>query len=85
MKTADEAKRMIIGHLATATPNMTIADVVEWDLHVDENEDGTGNTVFVYFSWYGGSGLSSFEWPWDSATFDCAAYERFFASRESVK
>ena len=61
MKTASEAKRAIIGHLATATPTMTIADIIEWDLHVDENDDGSGgNTVFIYYSWHGGTGLSSF-------------------------
>jgi hypothetical protein len=81
MKTASEAKRKIIEHLTSC--NMTLADVREWDLHCD-TDDSTG-TVFVYFSWAGGGHVSSFEWPWDVATFDSAAYERFFSGRRLVQ
>ena len=32
--------------------------------------------VFIYYSWYGGSGLASFDWPFEMASFDADAYER---------
>lgn len=82
MKTASEAKRKIIEHLATL--NLTLADVREWDLHIDADDDG-GNTVSIYYSWYGDGSLCSFEWPWDAATFDSAAYERFFSGKRLVQ
>lgn len=81
MKTASEAKIKIVEHLGTL--GMSRADVREWDLYID-GEDGGGNTVFVYYSWTGGGHVSSFEWPWDAATFDSAAYERFFSGNFSL-
>jgi hypothetical protein len=47
------------------------------------NEDDTGHTAFVYFSWYGGSHLSSFGWLAES--FDRTGYEGSFASKEFLK
>ncbi|MBP1067318.1 hypothetical protein JOE51_008785 [Bradyrhizobium japonicum] len=82
MKTASEAKRRISDHLSAL--GMSLADVREWDLHIDA-DDGGGSTVFVYYSWTGGGHVSSFEWPWDVATFDAVAYERCFSGKRLVQ
>ena len=69
MKTAREAKLKITERLAQR--GMFLRDVVEWDLHADD--DDFPGAAFVYFSWHGGTELASFDWPWDPATFDVAA------------
>ncbi|MBR1227247.1 hypothetical protein JQ600_20165 [Bradyrhizobium sp. AUGA SZCCT0176] len=82
MRTASEAKRRIIEHLAAL--NMTLADVTDWQLHI-ESDDGGGNTVSVYYSWHGDGSLCSFDWPWGAASFDSAGYERFFSGKRLVR